>query len=150
MLRPRLLPRWLLLTRGFAGSGSRSTGGPTVKPSLPSRPQVPRGGAPAAIFPVTRNTARASVETTPRGAVVYGLEEGDGVQSFRLVSRHFAVDVRLNRINRRWIASADAPDGPTLGLGTTAFAALWMALGPLEQMAGELLASFPEDLVLQL
>lgn len=47
--------------------------------------------------------------------------------SYRLQCQAFWVDVRLREINGRWIASADTVDGPTLGCGTDAFAALWLA-----------------------
>lgn len=37
--------------------------------------------------------------------------------SVRLSCAAFYVDVRLVEINGRFIASADTPDGPTLGVG---------------------------------
>ena len=51
----------------------------------------------------------------------------------------------IGAANGRWIASADTPDGPSLGCGTDAFEALWQALEPFEGVVGELLASLPAD-----
>jgi hypothetical protein len=56
----------------------------------------------------------------------------------------FWVDVRLREINRRWIASADTPDGPSLGLGQRAVDAIEGALEPFEGIVDELLASLPQ------
>lgn len=67
------------------------------------------------------------------------------VQQYRLQCRAFWVDVRLLEVNGRWIASADTVDGPTLGCGTDAFAALWHALAPFDSVVGDLLASLPAD-----
>ena len=39
------------------------------------------------------------------------------LHTLRLMAPDFWVDVRLRRHDGRWIASADMPDGPTLGLG---------------------------------
>ncbi len=61
----------------------------------------------------------------------------------RLTFSAFWVDVRLLEINGRWIASADTPDGPSLGLGDLALEAIEQALEPFEGMADELLASVP-------
>ncbi len=61
----------------------------------------------------------------------------------RLTFSAFWVDVRLLEINGRWIASADTPDGPSLGLGDLAPEAIEQALEPFEGMADELLASVP-------
>jgi len=36
--------------------------------------------------------------------------------NFRLLSSGFWVDVRLRQIRGRWIASADTPDGPSVGV----------------------------------
>ena len=67
------------------------------------------------------------------------------VMRYRLHTTAFWVDVRLLEVNGRWIASADTPDGPSLGCGTDAFEALWQALEPFESVVGELLASLPAD-----
>jgi hypothetical protein len=69
------------------------------------------------------------------------------VHIFRLQCSAFWVDVRLLEVNGRWIASADTVDGPSLGCGTTAFAALWDALAPFDGVIDELLASLPLDAV---
>jgi hypothetical protein len=66
-------------------------------------------------------------------------------ERFRLQCSTFWVDVRLLEVNGRWIASADTVDGPTLGCGSTAFAALWDALAPFDGIIDELLASLPLD-----
>ena len=51
------------------------------------------------------------------------------------------VDCRLSQLNGRWIGSADAPSGPTIGWGHTADAALRMALLPIRGDVTALLAS---------
>ncbi len=61
----------------------------------------------------------------------------------RLTCSAFWVDVRLLEINGRWIASADTPDGPSLGLGDLALEAIEQALEPFEGVVDELLASVP-------
>ena len=48
------------------------------------------------------------------------------LRTMRLTCEAFCVDVRLGHIDGRWIASADTPDGPSLGLG-------WM---PREALGG--------------
>jgi hypothetical protein len=55
------------------------------------------------------------------------------------------VDVRLREINGRWIASADTPDGPSLGLALEARLAIERALEPFGGIVDELLASVPGD-----
>ena len=54
------------------------------------------------------------------------------IRTTRLRARGFWVEVRWACIDGRWIASADAPGGPTLGLGSTALEALSAALGPFD------------------
>jgi len=63
----------------------------------------------------------------------------------RLSCSSFWVDVRLGEINGRWIASADTPDGPSLGLGKGAIEAVERALEPFEGIVDELLASLPRS-----
>jgi hypothetical protein len=63
----------------------------------------------------------------------------------RLTCSTFWVDVRLREINGRWIASADTPDGPSLGLGDRAIEAIENALQPFGGIVGELLATIPDD-----
>ncbi|MDP9270410.1 MAG: hypothetical protein M3P14_05470 [Chloroflexota bacterium] len=61
----------------------------------------------------------------------------------RLTCSAFWVDVRLREVNGRWIASADPPDGPSLGLGDRAIDAIEGALEPFEGIVDELLLSLP-------
>ncbi|MEO8639347.1 MAG: hypothetical protein ABI458_05475 [Chloroflexota bacterium] len=61
----------------------------------------------------------------------------------RLNCSTFWVDVRLREINGRWIASADTPGGPSLGLGKGAIEAVEHALEPFGAIVDELLASLP-------
>lgn len=63
--------------------------------------------------------------------------------SLRLFCSTFWVDVRLREINGRWIASADTPDGPSLGLGKGAVEAIEHALTPFGRIADELMESLP-------
>jgi hypothetical protein len=65
------------------------------------------------------------------------------MDTLRLTCSTFWVDVRLREINGRWIASADTPDGPSLGLGERAIDAITQALEPFEGIVDELLASVP-------
>ena len=62
----------------------------------------------------------------------------------RLTCSPFWVDVRLREINGRWIASADTPHGPSLGLGERAIDAIRAALVPFDGIVDELLASVPD------
>jgi hypothetical protein len=66
------------------------------------------------------------------------------VDILRLTCSTFWVDVRLREMNGRWIASADTPEGPSLGLGLGAIEAIEAALKPFEGIADELLASLSE------
>lgn len=66
------------------------------------------------------------------------------VRQLHLSSDAFSVDVRYVRLRGRWIASADTPAGPSVGCGETAFAALWMALVPYQDIVDSLLASLPD------
>ena len=61
----------------------------------------------------------------------------------RLTCSAFWVDVRLREMNGRWVASADTPDGPSLGMGKGAIEAVERALEPFEGIVDvdELLAS---------
>ena len=40
------------------------------------------------------------------------------VRTMRLACSGFWADVRLTQLRGRWVASADTPDGPSLGLGS--------------------------------
>ena len=65
----------------------------------------------------------------------------------RLSCQSFWVDVRVACINSRWIASADTPHGPSLGLAFTPRRALRLALEPFEGVVDELLRTAPLDLL---
>jgi hypothetical protein len=67
------------------------------------------------------------------------------MKRFRLTSERegFWVDVRLSRIEGRWLASADTQDGPSLGYGFDALAALYLALDPFQPAVDDLLESLP-------
>lgn len=65
----------------------------------------------------------------------------------RLSCPEFWVDVRVTGMNGRWLASADSPAGPTLGLGWTPRQALMHALEPFDGLIDELLATAPRDLL---
>ena len=68
------------------------------------------------------------------------------VRTMRLVCSGFWADVRLTQLNGRWVASADTPDGPSLGMGWFPVDALQEALGPFDGYVEELMATVPEDL----
>jgi hypothetical protein len=70
------------------------------------------------------------------------------VRHLRLTCDQLWVNARLARINGRWIASADTPDGPTLACAFSASDALAEALRPFDGLVEELLGSLP-DYVLQ-
>ncbi len=69
------------------------------------------------------------------------------MQTLRLSCSWFWVDVRLNVVNGRWVASADTPYGPSLGVGTTARQAIVKSLEGFEGAIDELLASAPGYIV---
>lgn len=57
----------------------------------------------------------------------------------------FYVDVRVREFNGRWLASADTPAGPSLGLGLDAQQAIQAALEPFGIAAEELIASLARN-----
>jgi hypothetical protein len=59
------------------------------------------------------------------------------VRRTSLVTQTRRIDVRWASFEGRWIASADASDGPTLGLGRTARDALTEALQPFDGSPGD-------------
>jgi hypothetical protein len=65
------------------------------------------------------------------------------VLTFRLSCESIYVDVRLSEINGRFVASADTPGGPTLGVGIGAVEAIEAALEPFDGAIEDLLASLP-------
>ena len=56
----------------------------------------------------------------------------------------FWIDVRVAIIDGRWVASADTPDGPSLGLGSYPLEAIADALAPFGEVVDELLESVPD------
>ena len=68
------------------------------------------------------------------------------METFRLSCATFRVDLRLREMNGRWLASADTPDGPSLGLGLGAIEAIEAALEPFHGIVDELMASLADAL----
>ena len=68
------------------------------------------------------------------------------VRTMRLVCSGFSADVRLTQFRGRWVASADTPQGPSLGLGWFPIDALEDALEPFDAFVEELMTSVPDDL----
>lgn len=66
------------------------------------------------------------------------------VQILRLSCSWFWVDVRLNTVNGHWVASADLPSGPSVGVGSTPREAIAQLLEEFHGVVDELLASAPE------
>jgi hypothetical protein len=67
------------------------------------------------------------------------------VHQLHLSCSLFYVDVRLREFDGRWLASADTPDGPSVGLGASPADAMWAALEPFDGLIEELLASNTEE-----
>ena len=67
------------------------------------------------------------------------------VREIRLVSSLLWVDVRLSHVDGKWLASADTPDGPSLGIGRLPQLALLEALAPFGGLVDELMASVPDE-----
>ena len=68
------------------------------------------------------------------------------LRTLRLVCPELWADVRVRQVGDRWVASADTPDGPSLGLGRHPLEALSHALEPFDGYVDELLATVPDDL----
>lgn len=66
------------------------------------------------------------------------------MQQVRLHSptHEFYVDMRIGRVGGKWLASADTPDGPTIGYGEFWFQAALGALSPFDDAIEELMRSF--------
>ncbi|HEX6656114.1 MAG TPA: hypothetical protein VF153_07880 [Candidatus Limnocylindria bacterium] len=62
----------------------------------------------------------------------------------RLTCEAFYVDVRVREFEGRFVASADSPQGPTLGLGYGAIEAITAALAPFDDAIDELMDSLPD------
>jgi hypothetical protein len=67
------------------------------------------------------------------------------VRELRLLSSRCRVDVRLSQLDGRWLASADTPKGPRLGLGRLPQQALVEALEPFAGIVDELMESVPDE-----
>ena len=65
----------------------------------------------------------------------------------RLSCADFWLDVRVMGMNGRWLASADTPEGPSLGLGWTPRQALMQSLTAFDGVIDELLATAPDELL---
>lgn len=73
-----------------------------------------------------------------------GVQNGS-VRTYRLQCSEFCVEARTREFNGRWLASADTPHGPTLGVGRSEFEALWAALEPFAPVVDQLLASLSRE-----
>lgn len=71
------------------------------------------------------------------------------LREVRLRCDEFHVDLRLVHANRRWIAVAVTPDGPSMGWGPRWFNAAIMALQPFDGRIVELLRSAPSSLTIE-
>ena len=69
------------------------------------------------------------------------------MQTLRLSCSWFWVDIRLNALNGRWVASVDLPDGPSVGTGSTPREAITQSLEGFAGVVDELLASAPDGLL---
>ena len=67
------------------------------------------------------------------------------VREIRLVSSLVWVDVRLSQLDGKWLASADTPDGPSLGLGRLPQLAVVDALAAFDNLVDELMESVPDE-----
>lgn len=93
-------------------------------------------------------TTKKAADSSAARSAVRSIGYTCAVILLRLNCSSFWVDVRLREINGRWIASADTPDGPSLGLGKGAIEAIEHALEPFEGVVDELLASLPRTRLL--
>lgn len=59
--------------------------------------------------------------------------------TFRLACRNFFVDARTFESGGRWVAVAETPDGPSVGVAATELRALREALAPFDGVIDELL-----------
>lgn len=67
------------------------------------------------------------------------------VRYLHLESSLFSVDVRLASVSGTWLASADTPDGPSLGLGRLPEEALAHALQSFVGVVDELMETVPDE-----
>jgi hypothetical protein len=54
-----------------------------------------------------------------------------------------AVELRLSRLRGCWIASADTPDGPTLGCSLDPFVAIYLAVDAFQPAIDDVLDALP-------
>jgi hypothetical protein len=64
----------------------------------------------------------------------------------RLYCREFWVDLKVTAFEGAWLASADTPDGPTVGRGRSALSAAVNALEPFDGYVEDLIRSGPPEL----
>lgn len=69
------------------------------------------------------------------------------VRQLRPTSSLFWVDVRLVRLDGKWLASADTAVGPSLGLGRLPHEALIHALQPFDGVVDEPMDTVPDELL---
>ena len=69
-----------------------------------------------------------------------------GLRTLRLVCPEFWADVHVRQVAGSWLASADTPDGPSLGFGRYPIKALARAVEPFDGCVDDLLAAVPDDL----
>lgn len=67
------------------------------------------------------------------------------VRRLRLRCELFYVDAQLIELDGKWLAAVDTVDGPSIGWGWSADAALVKALQPFAGMIDELMASVSWD-----
>jgi hypothetical protein len=92
---------------------------------------------------VTRAVGPLGIESTPRNPI--RSPELKRMTTLRLYCSMFYVALRVRRFGGRWLASADTPDGQSLGWGWTAADALVMALEPFDGVIEELVARAPAE-----
>ena len=68
------------------------------------------------------------------------------VVKMRLQCPEFSVDMRVADFGGAWLASADTPNGPTLGRGRSALSAAIHALAPFDGYVEDLIRSAPPEL----
>jgi hypothetical protein len=68
------------------------------------------------------------------------------VVRMRLYCPELWVDMRVADFDGAWLASADTPDGPTLGRGRSALSAAVNALEPFDGYVEDLIRSAPPEL----
>ena len=69
------------------------------------------------------------------------------IHDLRLVAGDLSVHVRIRQIRGRWIASADTPKGPSIGVSWFPCDALVAALEPFDGLVYELMSTAPHHLV---